>query len=168
MKPSLLIALLVVTACLPKPAAGESNAAKQYYVRISVLEGDPKGSVKQHTQHVLADPCLVVAENKEAQFHTGGEIKVGAAPVPSGTSVKVVVRQAADGKVRVMGMIELSTIRNDDDEVAVRESLAVHFNKVTASGKKILLPISKEAKLQRWIVLSVETMDKPLAAKIVQ
>jgi hypothetical protein len=66
----LLIPALLIAADSPIPEA----AKPKLLMRISVCGGDPLGSLETQTLKIFAEPNLLIQENREFRFLSGGEI----------------------------------------------------------------------------------------------
>jgi hypothetical protein len=91
------------------------HSAKHYVIECAILEGRSKGSIETETLRTLARPRLAVSEGRVANILIGGEVIVGDEKVPHGTSLKVKVDPAEDAKLRVTGVLEISTIGTVSD-----------------------------------------------------
>ncbi len=129
--------------------------AKRYVIECAILEGRPEGSIETETPRTrtLARSRMTVSEGREANILIGEETIVGDETVPHGTSLKVHIAPADTTKLRVTGVLELSTAGTVSDGVVVRSSTAVHFAKTVACGEQIRLPMPETV---GWFEMLVE------------
>ena len=148
------LALLLVS--LSQAIGLEPSRRQQYVVTVVLEETRPRGS--KHQASILADPQIAVLANEEASFSKAGERKLGATKVPFGTLLNVHVAQLNGEKVRVTGMLEVSSVGKADAEIVQRESFSIHFDKIVELGSENRVCVSKTSDWERWFELLV---DKP-------
>ncbi len=146
------LALLLV---LSKSAIGsEIRSAQQYTVTV-VLDEIPLPRSKQEAA-TRANPRVMLVANEEAILDVGGESKLGEKTIPFGTLFKVKVTQPSGKKVRVTGMLDVSSVGKVDDEMVPRESFSIHFDKTVELGHKTRVCVSKTSDKERWFELLVD------------
>jgi hypothetical protein len=129
---------------------------KQYEVRIRFAEEGAAVDGKKALAKMLAAPTVAVVEKRDVNFVIGGEAQVGLKKVPFGTSLKLNATSIDDNRVRLAGVLEVSTIGSPEDDLAVRESTAVHFDKTVTCGETIRLCMSKSENCSRYFELTAE------------
>ena len=146
------LALMLVSS---KSAIGSETHPPQQYVVTVVLEETPTAISKEEGA-IRADPQVAVLANEEAILDVGGERKLREKKIPFGTLFKVSVTQLNGKKVRVTGMLEVSSVGTLDDEIVPRESFSVHFDKTVDLGNKTRVCVFKSSDKQRWFELLVD------------
>src|SRR4051794_936613 len=119
------LALLLVSV---KQAVGLEPHPRQQYVVTAVLGEVPVPGSKREPA-IRSNPQLMLLANEEAVLDAGGETELGEKKIPSGTLFKATVAPLNGKKVRVTGMLEVSSVGKADTEMVQRESFSVHFDK---------------------------------------
>lgn len=152
----LILATFAVWIVSPKTTIGAETKPPQQYVVTVVLREVPLSGSKQKGK-ILADPQVAMLANEEANFWAGGERTIGEDKVPLGTQLKVRIAPLSDKKVRLTGMLEVSSIRSVTEEgVVPRESFSVHFDKTIDIGNQARICVSKSYDKERWFELLVQ------------
>jgi hypothetical protein len=170
-----LLLLAIITCLLRVPAVAQQESAKQFYeIRPCLREITLERTTSTGT--VLAEPRVQVVENREADLNVGGKEVVGEEEVPSGIVLRVKVKPVAGKTVQASGVLEVSETGHPENEndVVIRESCAIHFNKTIELGHPMRVQISKTSEKERWFELSVsavpnsingQTEDQPAVVK---
>lgn len=157
-----LLLLAIITCLFRLPAAAQQDSAKQIYeVRPCLREITLERTTSTGT--VLAEPRLQVVENREAVSTVGGKEAVGEEEVPSGIVLRVKVDPEAAKTVHASGVLEVSETGHPETEndVVIRESFAIHFNRTIELGRPLRIRLSKTPQKERWFELSVSAVPKP-------
>lgn len=162
--PRLLIATLVVLGCLPAAApAADPPGERQLLIRMRLVEGDPRGSVDEGTQRVLAAPALVTLEGREATVQVGGEVPLaddpGAPLVFAPVGVRAVLRPGQVDGDRVRLDVELSyseAVEEREGRRAVRGETYRTVIDARLGKRQTLGGQGRVGGSLRWLELTVE------------
>ena len=153
-------AVLVAVLALPLLADDDkSRVPTHYVVQCTIVEVRSNELGENEAPRTLANPTLALIEGRESSILVGGEVNVGSEKVRFGTSLKVKVEPAEDAKVRVNGVLELSTLGTVSDGIVVRKGAAVHFAKTATCGERIRLPMPETDNSSGWFEMLIERRD---------
>ncbi len=150
----ILVALLLSLASSTPAGGAEGNAVPMYLVKATLLEVPPAKS-KQPTI-VLTEPQVMLVANREANVNVGGHVTLGQGKIPNGNLFRVNVQQIDNKSVRVFGMLEVARANTQQDDIVLRESFAIHFDKSISLGSKTRIRVSKSSDGDRWFELLVD------------
>jgi hypothetical protein len=157
-------ALLLVAG---QPAAGgeKQPPARQLQINLVMFEGDPLGSREARTLKVVAEPRLIVLENRPFTFMSGGE-----SPVNDGDSVEFVpFGRAITGKASAVkgGKVRLDiTLSETSPAEGTEERLQFHTRSTRTIatvrlGEVVKLRWGKGGSdKQAWVELTVEEVKR--------
>lgn len=140
---------------------GAAQPLPQYKVQVSVREMYIGPTKKPGV--ILADPTIMVVAGREANFQSGNATAIGGEKIPSGTTLKVRIDPVQNEQVRVVGMIEVSSLSAPVDDIVVRESKSIHLAKTMTCGKNIHFRISKTAESETWCLLQIDRVGEQTA-----
>jgi hypothetical protein len=151
-------ALFAIAAlvCFQGLASGAgANGPKQYVVHVKVMESKPARDDQQTVQEVIATPSVVFLAGREVKVNVGDKASLGDGEwVPYGTQLTMRLDPADDGKIRIKGKCEVSTLLVDENSpkhVGTRGT-SIYLNdtvelkktlRVTLGGKSVELTVEE-------------------------
>lgn len=153
---AMLVCLSPLHAEPAAPLADDPPPADEYVIRLELRQGDPRGSVEDKSIRVLATSSIATVADRPAELKVGGEVAAADELVPFGTVIRICASQLDDGRVRIRGSLETSSVHKSSDEVVLRESLCVHFAKPVVLNEKVTVPLQQAGVQHRWCEILVE------------
>lgn len=154
---ALFLALWTGSGLAAADDAGSGNSP-MYLIGISVKEVDAIAEGGENAK-ILAAPKVATVENREAIFHVGGQTNVAEETVRWGTRLKVKLKKLNGGKVRLTGVLEVSSVAEPTDDFVERLSTEYHFARTVSLGEKACLGKRQRAEGYRVVELTCEKVD---------
>lgn len=161
------IALLFVFPALISLAVADDsapNASARYIIELSVRDVTATAEGAEEIK-IVAEPTVATVENRDAVFHVGRQTKVADETVRAGTWLKVRLMKRGEGKVRVTGVLEVSSLAHPSDDFVERLSTEYHFARTVSLGEKVCLGKRETTDACRIVEITCQQVDamEPIA-----
>lgn len=160
MRLGILFGMAVTMFFLLRPCAsadkpGTLASEKLLMIRVAVLEGDPKGSREANTVRCIAEPNMIVSENRAARFHAGGQIDVGEGKlVPTGVTASFQPYSIRDGQIKMHINVSHSAHEFKADGAHFFDTKSIAVFTTVKLGEKQIVGNSNIPKM--WVELTVD------------
>lgn len=150
------LVLVMLTTLVAANLHADDKATPQppkYLVSVSLQEkviGPPAAKI---TTKTVCEPTLLVQEGQEGKLQIGETL--GSMQALVGTQLTVRVDRADMGKVKVDGVLELSTGKEVDTGIVVRKATCIHVKKIIPLDSPVRALVEKSDDKELWLELTV-------------